>query len=49
MFWGASLVIIGVLLLLNKMELISLSFSEYLLPALLIAFGIRLLSRHKRD
>jgi hypothetical protein len=48
MFWGIILIVIGSLLLLNKMGVIYGSFWGYLWPILIIAVGLKLVAGDKR-
>ena len=48
MFWGASLIIIGVMILLDRLGIVDLSFSEYFVPMILIAFGVSMIGKRLR-
>lgn len=50
LFWGATLIVVGALTLLSHAGILSLRLGEYIVPALLIIIGLRLLvSRRKSD
>ncbi len=50
MFWGASLIVIGILIFLDKAGVLDLRLGEYIIPGLLIIFGVRMLiSGKKKD
>lgn len=48
MFWGAILILFGGLILLNRAGLVSLEFSEYFVPVILIAWGISIILKKRR-
>ena len=49
MFWGIILVLVGLFLLLERTGVLDLSFGDYLIPAILIAWGGKvILSKRKR-
>ena len=47
MFWGIVLIIIGAILLLDKIHIIAIgSFWDYIWPILILAVGIRMIIGH---
>ncbi len=49
LFWGATLVVIGVLILLNQVGVVHLRLGEYIGPAILMIIGVRMLVSRKKD
>jgi LiaI-LiaF-like transmembrane region len=49
MFWGASLIVVGTLIFLNQVGILDLRLGEYIIPALLIILGIRMLLSGKKS
>ncbi len=49
MFWGAAFIIVGSIILLNRLDLIDLRVGEYLLPVILIAWGIKIINSRKQE
>ncbi|MBN4057024.1 hypothetical protein JYU19_01805 [bacterium AH-315-J21] len=49
LFWGATLIVSGILILLNRAGILDLQLGEYIVPALLIIFGVRMLFSKKRS
>lgn len=47
MFIGICLVVLGAVLLLKRMGVIHGAIFDYLLPALLIAFGVHMITKQK--
>jgi len=49
MFWGIVLIIIGAVLLLDKVNIIAIgSFWDYIWPILILAVGIRMIITHNQ-
>lgn len=47
MFWGAAFIIVGAIILLNRLDVIDLQIGEYLMPVILIAWGVKIMSSRK--
>ncbi len=48
MFWGAALIVSGILILLNQAGILNLRLGQYFVPALLIIIGLRMLTSRKK-
>jgi hypothetical protein len=46
MFWGILLLLLGVLMLLNRLDLIRGGFWDWVWPVAIIAIGVNMLSKH---
>ncbi len=49
MFWGAAFIIVGSIILLNRLDFIDLRIGEYSLPVILIAWGVKIINSRKRE
>ena len=46
MFWGILLLLLGVLMLLNRLDLIRGGFWDWVWPVAIIAIGVNMLAKH---
>ncbi len=48
MFWGIALVLVGILLLLDRAGMIDIDFGDFIIPVVLIAWGLKTILNNRK-